>query len=51
MNEKTTVYIEPILKRKVRLTLLKEYDDKSLSALINELLEVWMKEQETLEKE
>jgi hypothetical protein len=49
MNEKTTVYIEPDLKRKVRVTLLKEYDNKSLSVLINELLTKWIIEQEKKE--
>jgi hypothetical protein len=49
MNEKTTVYIEPELKRNVRVTLLKEYDNKSLSVLINELLTKWIIEQEKKE--
>lgn len=46
MNEKTTIYIEPDLKRNVRVRLLQEYDNKSLSELINELLAKWMKEEE-----
>lgn len=45
MNEKTTVYIEPTLKEKVRIELIKQGEKKSLSALVNELLEQWMKEQ------
>ncbi|MHC1683661.1 MAG: hypothetical protein AB6733_12005 [Clostridiaceae bacterium] len=43
MNEKTTVYIEPTLKEEVQIQLVRE--KKSLSALINELLEKWLKEQ------
>lgn len=45
MNEKTTVYIEPELKKDVQITLIKDYDNKSLSALINELLTQWYKKQ------
>lgn len=45
MNEKTTVYIEPTLKEKVQIELIRQGEKKSLSALINELLEQWMKEQ------
>lgn len=44
MNEKTTIYIEPDLKESVQIRLLKEREKKSLSALINELLEKWMHE-------
>lgn len=43
MNEKTTVYIEPDLKEEVKIRLIREKDNKSLSALINELLGEWMK--------
>ncbi|MGH4122661.1 MAG: helix-turn-helix domain-containing protein [Clostridium sp.] len=46
MNEKTTVYIEPDLKEKVQIRLLKDREKKSLSALVNEVLERWLKEQE-----
>jgi predicted CopG family antitoxin len=46
MNEKTTVYIEPDLKEEVQIRLLREREKKSLSALINELLEKWIREQE-----
>jgi predicted CopG family antitoxin len=45
MNEKTTVYIEPDLKEEVQIRLLREREKKSLSALINELLEKWIREQ------
>lgn len=43
MNEKTTVYLEPDLKEEVQIKLIRE--KKSLSALINELLEQWLEEQ------
>jgi len=46
MNEKTTVYIEPDLKEAVQIRLLKDREKKSLSALTNELLAKWLKEQE-----
>lgn len=42
MNEKTTIYIEPDLKKSVQIELLKQGDKKSLSALINELLSEWL---------
>lgn len=45
MNEKTTVYIEPDLKQAVQIQLIKDGEKKSLSALTNELLEKWLKEQ------
>lgn len=45
MNEKTTVYLEPTLKKDVQVELLKNHDNKSLSALINELLAQWYKKQ------
>ena len=45
MNEKTTVYIEPDLKKAVQIQLIKNEDDKSLSALINKLLTKWMEDQ------
>lgn len=45
MNEKTTVYIEPDLKKSVQIQLIKNEDDKSLSALINKLLTNWMEDQ------
>lgn len=46
MNEKTTVYIEPDLKEKVQIRLLRDREKKSLSALINEVLAKWLAEQE-----
>ncbi|WP_443660975.1 hypothetical protein [Clostridium algidicarnis] len=45
MNEKTTVYIEPDLKEKVQIRLLRDREKKSLSALVNEVLEKWLREQ------
>jgi len=45
LNEKTTVYIEPDLKEKVQVRLLRDREKKSLSALINEVLAKWLKEQ------
>lgn len=45
MNEKTTVYIEPDLKEEVKIRLIKDKGNESLSALINELLGKWLKEQ------
>ena len=46
VNEKTTVYIEPDLKERVQVRLLRDREKKSLSALVNEVLEKWLKEQE-----
>jgi hypothetical protein len=48
MNEKTTIYIEPDLKEAVQIRLIKENnkDRKSLSKLINILLEEWLKSQD-----
>lgn len=43
MNEKTTVYIDPNLKRNIQIKLLQDGDGTSLSALINQLLEEWYK--------
>jgi predicted CopG family antitoxin len=43
VNEKTTIYIEPELKEEVKIKLIREKENKSLSALINELLEKWLK--------
>lgn len=45
MNEKTTLYIEPDLKKDVQIELIKQADKKSLSALTNELYKKWLKEQ------
>ena len=46
MNEKTTVYIEPDLKKSIQIKLIEQDEKRSLSALINELLAVWMKAQD-----
>lgn len=45
MNEKTTLYLEPDLKQAVKIKLIKDYDNKSMSALVNELLKIWLQEQ------
>lgn len=45
MNEKTTIYIDPDLKQNVRIKLIKEAENRSLSALVNELLAQWLKKQ------
>jgi hypothetical protein len=45
MNEKTTVYIEADLKEAVKIRLIKERDNQSMSALVNELLIKWLSEQ------
>lgn len=45
MNEKTTIYIEPSLKKNVQIELIKNHDNQSLSALVNELLAQWLKKQ------
>jgi Arc/MetJ-type ribon-helix-helix transcriptional regulator len=45
MNEKTTVYIEPQLKEDVRIKLIQNGDKQSLSSLINDLLNEWLKRQ------
>lgn len=44
MNEKTTVYIEPNLKKSVQIKLISDGEGTSLSALINELLREWYEE-------
>lgn len=41
MNEKTTVYIEPTLKKNIQIKLISDGEGTSLSALINELLNEW----------
>lgn len=43
MNEKTTIYIESQLKEKVQIKLIQNGDKQSLSNLINELLDEWLK--------
>lgn len=44
MNQKSTIYIEEQLKEEVQLLLIKQDEKKSLSALVNELLEKWLRE-------
>lgn len=44
MNEKTTIYIEPSLKETVKIQLIRDGNNQSLSGLINVLLEKWIKE-------
>lgn len=46
MNEKTTVYIEPDLKEKVQIKLIRDKEKQSLSSLINEVLAKWLREEE-----
>lgn len=46
MNEKTTVYLDPDIKKEVQIKLIRSEDKKSLSALLNELLDKWLTEQE-----
>lgn len=46
MNEKTTVYIDPDIKEKVQIKLIQEREKQSLSSLVNELLEKWLRKQE-----
>ncbi|AND83525.1 hypothetical protein CTDIVETGP_1409 [Clostridium tyrobutyricum DIVETGP] len=51
MNEKTTLYIEPELKKKVQVELIKDEDKQSLSNLVNILLGKWIRERELRDKE
>lgn len=44
MNQKSTIYIEEQLKEEVQLLLIKQGEKKSLSALVNELLEKWLRD-------
>ena len=41
MREKTTIYIEEDLKKKVQIRLTENEGQVSLSTLINKLLEEW----------
>ena len=41
MREKTTIYIEENLKKKVQIKLIENEEQVSLSTLINKLLEEW----------
>jgi hypothetical protein len=43
MNEKTTIYLDPKVKEDTKIKLIREFESKSLSALVNELLEQWLK--------
>lgn len=45
MNEKTTLYLEPDLKQKVKIQLIKDGENQSLSNLVNQLLLIWYKKQ------
>ncbi|WP_373845503.1 hypothetical protein [Clostridium sp.] len=46
MNEKTTIYIEPDLKKAVKVELINDGENQSLSNLINGLLYKWLSEKE-----
>ncbi|EDK35226.1 hypothetical protein [Clostridium kluyveri] len=46
MNEKTTIYLEPDLKKAVRIELVRDGENQSLSNLINQLLYKWLSEKE-----
>ncbi|MDB2087624.1 hypothetical protein [Clostridium paraputrificum] len=41
MREKTTIYIEEDLKKKVQIKLIENEGQVSLSTLVNKLLEEW----------
>lgn len=43
MKEKSTVYLDERLKEEVQVILIKQGEKQSLSALVNELLEEWLK--------
>lgn len=45
MNEKTTLYLEPTLKKSVQIQLINNEENQSLSNLVNELLKKWYIEQ------
>lgn len=45
MREKTTIYIEEDLKKKVQIKLIENEGQVSLSTLINKLLEEWYKKE------
>ena len=46
MNEKTSIYLEPDLKKAVRIELVRDGENQSLSNLINQLLYKWLSEKE-----
>lgn len=43
MNEKTTLYLEPKLKEDVKIELIREGNNESMSALANKLFSEWLK--------
>jgi len=45
MREKTTIYIEENLKKKVQIKLIENEEQVSLSTLINKLLEEWYQQE------
>ncbi|WP_198039528.1 hypothetical protein [Clostridium kluyveri] len=49
MNEKTTIYLEPDLKKAVRIELVRDGENQSLSNLINQLLYKWLSDKERRE--
>ncbi|UZQ49000.1 hypothetical protein [Clostridium kluyveri] len=49
MNEKTTIYLEPDLKKAVRIELVRDGENQSLSNLINQLLYKCLSEKERRE--
>lgn len=50
MNEKTTLYLEPKLKDDVKIQLINNGENQSLSNLVNELLKKWYVEQQEKEQ-
>ncbi|WP_368490178.1 hypothetical protein [Clostridium sp. BJN0013] len=46
MNEKTSIYLESDLKKAVRIELIWDGENQSLSNLINQLLYKWLPEKE-----
>ncbi|WP_217302450.1 hypothetical protein [Clostridium sp. 001] len=49
MNEKTTLYLEEDLKQNVKIQLIKNGENQSLSNLVNQLLLKWYQEQKQKE--
>lgn len=43
MNEKTTLYLELVLKKNVQIQLINNSENQNLSNLVNELLKQWYK--------
>lgn len=50
MNEKTTLYLEPELKKNVQIQLINNGDNQSMSNLVNELLTKWYANQKKKEQ-